>query len=83
MADMREHWTWFLAGGFTGLALARWLARMWWRLFWVAAAAVFALGTLSLATPGSDSPEVLKAAHRAAWAATRGLVAKVGEAEGR
>lgn len=70
----REHWLWFIAGGFTGLVLARWLARWWRRLFWFAAAAVFAAGAFLLMTPGESAPVMLKTAQRAAWAATQALV---------
>jgi hypothetical protein len=68
-----QHWLWFLAGGFTGLAVARALARRWRRLFWLAATAAFAITAMMLASPGSTSPRSFKTAWRAARAATEAL----------
>lgn len=75
---MHDHWLWFIAGGFTGLALARMLARWWRRLFWVTAAAVFGAGALVLMNPTSAPSGVLKSAQKAAWAATQALIAGTG-----
>jgi hypothetical protein len=70
----RDQWLWFVAGGFTGLMLARLLARWWRRLFWVAAAAAFGLGALLLANPSKSAPALLQSAQKAAWVATRALL---------
>ena len=72
---MRFDWWSFTVGGFTGLAVARHLARWWRRLFWVAAAAVFGAGALLLLRPGSLPPGVFRNALRAAQAATQALTA--------
>lgn len=71
---MRDRWVWFMAGGFTGLALARALARWWRRLFWLTATALFGAGALLLMDPTVEPGTLLKAAQRAALATSRALV---------
>lgn len=69
----------FIAGGLFALYVARAVGRWLRRFYWLAVAAVFGLGTLSVAYPLLDPSAGLGGAHRPFVAVSRALLRMVGD----